>query len=353
MTAPPQRAANTRAQVLVPAAHRGVRLTLAAGFGALALLAHGSTAHAQRTVPRAMRGMLRTAPSLLRSTQQQQQQPAHARPLAHSELPMNVAWPAENRWTDEMEDRYSEFVATMGRAVAAGRCRSLGGCLESPNINPLYEADPHNRRMNLHADCADVPYTLRAWFAYRNHLPFAVTRALHGAGRDPRYLQHTRPAGLRMWTEYRNPRELLRDVASAVHSGYFRMGPDEQGSDYYHARVDRQSVRPGTAFYDPDGHVLVVYEVRANGDVMLFDGHPDNTVSHPRLTSRIDVGTARQGGGFRNHRPLVREGDHYRLARNDELPHAARNDELTSDRFVVNGARTDYYTWVRDRLTAR
>lgn len=263
---------------------------------------------------------------------------------------MAVAWPAEHQWSDEMEARYSAFVAAIGRAVAAGHCRTLSGCLDSPNHNPLHPREAHLRPLRLHADCADVPYTLRAYFAWRNHLPFAFTRTLRGGGRDPRYMAHTRPVGLRLWTEYRTPRQLFRDIASAVHSGYFRMGPTEQSSDYYQAPVDRRAIRPGTAFYDPDGHVLVVYEVRPDGDVLLFDGHPDNSVSHPHLTDRIDVGSPRQGGGFRNHRPLVRDGATYRLARNDELSRVASVSDLSADRFVVDGQRTDYHRWVRHRL---
>ena len=56
---------------------------------------------------------------------------------------------------------------------------------------------------------------------------------------------------------------------------------------------------PGTVFYDPNGHVLVVYEVTAQGEVRLFDGHPDNSLSHPTLSARQELGPARFGGGFR------------------------------------------------------
>ena len=35
-------------------------------------------------------------------------------------------------------------------------------------------------------------------------------------------------------------------------------------------------------FYDPNGHVVVIYELLPNGELRFFDGHPDGYVTHER-----------------------------------------------------------------------
>src|SRR5262249_52759955 len=118
--------------------------------------------------------------------------------------PMLQAWPAVRAWTPVLEAEFGAFVAAIGRAVAAGRCHRLQRCLNDRTINPLWE--PGARRLHVHADCADVPYLLRAYFSYRHGLPFAYTARLRGRGRNPRYLSAVRPEGLRRWVDFRTPR---------------------------------------------------------------------------------------------------------------------------------------------------
>lgn len=262
--------------------------------------------------------------------------------------PMAVAWPAAHAWSVEYETRFGEFVAAIGRAVRDGRCRTLAGCLNDPSINPLYE--PGARPLRLRADCADVPYVLRAYFAYRHQLPFAWARRMRGRGRDARYLSNARPEGLRVWTEYATPRALLQSIGSEVHSGYFRTAPEVENSDFYQAAIAPGAIRPGTVYYDPNGHVLMVYHIREDGEVLMFDGHPDNSVTHSRLARRHVIGRASQGGGFKNFRPIV--WDHGTVV---QLPNAAIADfggRTPFDRsgFVVSGQRVSFEEWVRARL---
>ena len=62
---------------------------------------------------------------------------------------------------------------------------------------------------------------------------------------------------------------------------------DVDDGDFYQTSVDRRGIRPGTMYYDPNGHVLVVYDIRPDGDILMFDGHPDNSLSHRRFSARL------------------------------------------------------------------
>ena len=146
---------------------------------------------------------------------------AHAQGL---DRPIAEVWPPANEWSPTYEHQYEQFVVAIGGAVAAGRCATLSACLNNPALNPLFERGA--RPMHFRADCADVPYILRAYFSYRHQLPFAYARDMHGYGRDARYFAASRPSGIKLWTDFVTPRELFEQIGSDVHSGYFRTAPE-------------------------------------------------------------------------------------------------------------------------------
>src|SRR5436190_15356999 len=82
-------------------------------------------------------------------------------PASPWDQPVASAWPAERAWSDALERDYGRFVARVGRAVAEGRCRRLDECLRDPAANALY-APGVDDDLPLQADCADLPYLLRA-----------------------------------------------------------------------------------------------------------------------------------------------------------------------------------------------
>jgi hypothetical protein len=280
--------------------------------------------------------------------------PASAPPrrVGASDRPIADAWPVVRSWDAAAEAEYGRWVQTIGRAVEARRCRTLADCLDRADLNPL--AVP-GRRSTFRADCADVPYILRAFFAWRRKLPFVHTASVRGErpARDGRYAFTNRPTSTRRWTDYATPRRLLHDLGSTVHSGYFRMRPELEDTDTYPVRVDRASIRPGTTFYDPDGHVLVVYEVRADGEVRLIDGHPGGSFTARRFSAQLTLGSSWQGGGFRNFRPvLVRDGV---VSRPPNRALADYDPMVQHDpaRWVVRGRALGYHDWVRALLAAR
>jgi hypothetical protein len=264
------------------------------------------------------------------------------------DAPTAVSWRVRRAWTDAAEREYGNFVATIGQAVAAGRCHTLSRCLNNPAINPLHEAG--SRPLRFRADCADTPYTLRAYFAYRKGLPFAYMRAVRGHGHDRRYLQDAQPDGVRLWTEFSTPRHLIESIGSEVHSGFFRLAPDVEDGDFYQTSVDRNGIRPGTMYYNPNGHVLVVYAIQPDGEILLFDGHPDNSLTHPHFTERLPLGSAAYGGGFKNFRPFVLENGSIVRTPNSQIPAFGGGAQFDHARYAVAGRSVTFHSWVRARV---
>ncbi|TAK30685.1 MAG: hypothetical protein EPO40_06790 [Myxococcaceae bacterium] len=276
------------------------------------------------------------------------------------DLPLRDSWPAVNTWNDRMEGEYSAFVARLGEAISQRRCRRLDRCLGDPSANTLFDASS-DRRLSLTVDCADLPYILRAYFAFKRRLPFGYVARVRGYGDDPRYMLRVRPSRWRVWTDFRTARGVLGAMVDDVHSGMYRVSPDVPGGDLYPPRIGRDGVRPGTAYYDPNGHVLVVIEVRPDGTVYLIDGHPDGSLTYKRFGEAFAIGTRSLGGGFQNFRPLRWDGEHLTRAGNDEIPGfdgesqwspAAWQPPPPAEDAGVRAPRVTYHQWVRHRLAS-
>ncbi len=96
-------------------------------------------------------------------------------------------------WTDTHEQQFGEFVSRLGDAVEKRKCGKVDSCLKS-EANPYYNSDP--RGLKYYSDCADLPYYLRGYFAWKNGLPFSVISEVNAnvapgdnakKGRDIRY----------------------------------------------------------------------------------------------------------------------------------------------------------------------
>jgi hypothetical protein len=109
-------------------------------------------------------------------------------------------------------------------------------------------------------------------------------------------------------------------------------------------------VRPGAIFYDPNGHVLVVAEVRDDGAIQLIDGHPDGSLTSKRFGAAFAVGSARLGGGFKAFRPIELEDGRLERARNAALPDFDAVTQYERAAQVVAGAPATYHAWVRAAL---
>ncbi len=252
-------------------------------------------------------------------------------------------------WNAAAETEWSSWIAGIGEARAAGRCTSVNACLDDATINPFKRAS--DARLDVFADCADLPMELRAYFAMKTNRPFRYVSEVVGdlpAGHDPgappdyRYTANNHPTAWSTAKTAPSLQSLLTRVSNVVHSGFFRTAPDVEDTDTYPVDVRPGTVHPGTLFYDPNGHVLVVYRVDANGSVYMMDGHPDNSLTHTIFSDKLALGGRSQGGGFRNFRPI------------DSAATALTytpNAQLTDFGDSQYGHGHGYYDWVRAQLS--
>src|ERR1019366_5007770 len=85
-------------------------------------------------------------------------------------------------WTAGDERGYGKFIASLGESG----CRSVDACLRSA-ANPFRASDFPDTVFR--ADCADLPYFLRFYYAWKRGLPFSYVSDVspRGRSRDIRY----------------------------------------------------------------------------------------------------------------------------------------------------------------------
>jgi hypothetical protein len=276
-------------------------------------------------------------------------------------------------WTDADEKAFEDFVARIGESG----CRTVHACLTGAEANPMFRAS-NPAGMHFFADCADLPYMLRAYFAWKSNLPFSYSSAVTpiGATRDIRYTT----AGNRITArrDIKGPavdaRRAIQQIIDAISSAHYRYPPAQLAAmlpDHYPVRISRQSIKPGTIIYDPNGHVAVVYKVGADGRIHYIDSHPDNSLTRGVYGKAFSRSSPGMGAGFKRWRPLTLagattgadghlEGGTIRLAPDAELADwsdeqfygtgPSRPATWSAGRFVFNGETLDYYEYVRKRL---
>jgi len=234
-------------------------------------------------------------------------------------------WQAKRDWTPAYEDLFSVWVEALFDAPAHEELsfRPLTQALRDRRRNFLFnhlglrEDDPQNRwAVPAAPDCADLPYYLRAYFAWKFELPFAFRACDRGkADRAPRCGELTTNAAP---TKHRDPlrafRAFDRLLRNTVHSGALRTALDDENTDFYPVRLNRKALRPGTVFADPYGHVLVVarwFDQTAERPGLLYavDGQPDTSIGRKRFWEGNFLFSGELenvGAGFKTFRPLKR-----------------------------------------------
>jgi hypothetical protein len=183
-------------------------------------------------------------------------------------------------------------------------------------------------------DCADNPYFLRAYFAWKMNLPFGFHECGRGSLTSPprtgRWFTNAGPEALARGD--RDParafKRLLPAVKNVVHAGSGRTALDDSTSDYYPVGMTRESLRPGVVFADPYGHTLVIVrwvpQTRDKpGRLLAVDAQPDGTIGIKRFW-RGNFLFATDGvvgePGFKAFRPIaVSGGGRLRLLTNEEI----------------------------------
>jgi hypothetical protein len=267
-----------------------------------------------------------------------------------------------DRWSAADERGYGEFVTALGDSG----CRTVDACLKSA-ANPFRAADPAGA--DFRADCADLPYFLRFYYAWKRGLPFSYVSDVspRGRARDIRYsargnmVERRRdvPSGA-------DGLSVLARLQDEISSATYRIDPELEGQDFYSPALDRSGIRPGTVIYDPNGHLAVVFRVEPDGRIRYIDAHPDNSLTRGYYDLRFVRASPGMGAGFKNWRPLqltgarmvdgVLFGGQMAVAPNRLLPLSLAQYYGTAGKsggswkdgaFLLRGQRLDYYDYVR------
>ncbi|MCI5157914.1 MAG: hypothetical protein D3906_05635, partial [Candidatus Electrothrix sp. AUS1_2] len=200
-----------------------------------------------------------------------------------------AAWTARHQWNDGYEMEFSRWV----EQLFADKKGSLAACLRNPAGNTLYSDE--DRNLSIHCDCADLPYLLRAYFSYKKRLPFSFNASISGG----RYTSNNQPGSRSSFLDYSGFADMARAISNSVHSGFYRFLWSTEKTDTYLCQVNRDSIVPGTIYYDANGHLLVVSRVDDDGTVWFVDAHPDNSLTNKRFGAHLSRGYCTQGSGFR------------------------------------------------------
>ena len=159
------------------------------------------------------------------------------------------------------------------------------------NYLSLGEDDPKGRNtLIMEPDCADNPFFLRAYFAWKLGLPFGYHECDRGSlVKNPKtgqWITNEIPSSKTHPALAFNA--FLRRVADGVHSGTARTALDDEKSDYYPVSLERGALRPGTVFADPYGHTLILVSWIPQthdhpGLLLALDAQPDGTVGIKRF----------------------------------------------------------------------
>ncbi len=281
-------------------------------------------------------------------------------------------WEATRAWTQADEDLYSAWIERLFDAPLSEQPSfdALYRVTSDPKKNFLHdhfardEDDPPPRGLNLDPDCADLPYFLRAYFAWKEGLPFGFSSCTRGTqGHAPACLRHF--SSLEAMDDpphdpVRKFEKFVRSkLADTVHSGTGRTGAEDDATDYYPVEIATGKLRPGTIYADPYGHVLVVAKIipqtaDAGGLLLAVDGQPDGTVGRKRfwegnfLFSLDDV--AMGSPGFKRFRKVVAKGDDLRLIHDDALAKDPAYADFGLNQYAGGGAQA-FYDLMDDALS--
>ncbi|HUW92697.1 MAG TPA: hypothetical protein VMV74_06005 [Bacteroidales bacterium] len=250
-----------------------------------------------------------------------------------------VVWRSLRGWDSGMETLYSTWINALFKDYSENASWSaLHEVTQNKDQNFLHNylslgEDDHDGKIRviMQPDCADNPFFLRAYFAWKLGLPFGY----HVCDRG--YVGHNPKTGLWVTNETSgtktNPvlafNAFLRKVMDGVHSGTARTALDDVKSDYYPVPLERAALLPGTVYADPYGHTMIIigWIEQKNGHpglLLSVDAQPDGTVGIKRFwKGNFLFNTSEVVGepGFKAFRPISLK---------DRVPFLVRYNELTT-----------------------
>ena len=277
-------------------------------------------------------------------------------------------WPADRvhaqerltEWNLAAEAFYSAWIETLFGAPPQDNLSftSLQPVLRNAERNFLhnYLGLNEDNKLPLTPDCADLPYTLRAYFAWKVGLPLAFRACGRGSAKMPP--RCGAPTIVPEFTRGISPQssftKFSRRLADTVHSGSARTALADESTDLYPIPMARETLWPGAVYADPYGHILVLAEwvpqtADSPGMLLAVDAQPDNSVTRKRVWegTMLFANSANAGPGFKAFRPPVQTASgNWRLLRNDELSghpeftaYSLEQDQLTPDDFYAKLAK--------------
>ncbi|MBC7363201.1 MAG: hypothetical protein H5U07_01500 [Candidatus Aminicenantes bacterium] len=242
-------------------------------------------------------------------------------------------WQAKESWDHSWENLFSAWVEALFQDSGENDSwPRLDLVLKDEKRNFLYNhlsLSEEVERLLLKPDCADNPFFLRGYFAWKCRLPFGFHECSRGAlGRPPtsgRWFTNEMPAGT--GNELQKFVRLMHQVMNSVHSGTARTSLAEDFTDYYPLTLKREYLKPGTVFADPYGHTLMLVRwigqtEKRPGVLLAVDAQPDGTIGIKRFWKGnfIFVTESVVGEpGFKAFRPIEKVNGQLRLKSNEEL----------------------------------
>jgi hypothetical protein len=279
---------------------------------------------------------------------------------AEKPLPLRATggslWPLRNSWNRTTEDLYSAWIEKLFDAPLGTEpsWKALHEVLRDRSRNLLFNylgLGEDDMKVVMRPDCADLPYFLRAYFAFKMGLPFAYSKCSRGgAGKPPKCYTWlnimSAAAGVPPATPTEQPdaaparpqpaprqglaasfARFLPVLADAVQSGNGRTAASDDNTDFYPVALKQDALRPGAIYADPYGHVLVLVRrvpqtAGAAGVFLAVDAEPDGTVARKRFwrgnflfAHEPSLGSP----GFKRFRPIVRAQSGWRRQTNAEI----------------------------------
>ena len=287
-------------------------------------------------------------------------------------------WPLRNTWNRGTENLYSAWIEQLFDAPldTSPSWPALHEVLRDRSRNLLFNhlgLGEDKMGMVVRPDCADLPYFLRAYFAFKMGLPFGYAKCTRGGGgqapRCPAWwnIQNEEPprspppeeivaqATGSLFDMFRAPvshpasvpaakppsgppprppglaasfgHYLRYSIADGVHSGSGRTAAGDDNTDYYPVPLNEDTLRPGTVYADPYGHLLVLARrVPQTGDaagvLLAVDAQPDGTVARKRFwrgNFLFAQDAALGSPGFKRFRPIVNENGALRRLTNSKI----------------------------------
>ena len=270
------------------------------------------------------------------AVRENQPPPPHATP--------GSVWPVHNTWNRATENFYSAWIEKLFDAPlnVEPSWPALHEVIRDRSRNFLFDylgVGEDQTGLIMRPDCADQPYFLRAYFAFKMGLPFGFSRCSRGGGgrppkcgawvsilnpeaaqpqalasAQPQGLAPVQPQGLGLSASFNRYIPFLGD---GVQSGNGRTSANDDNTDFYSVPLKQDALRPGTIYADPYGHVLMLVRrvPQSGGTAGVFlavDAEPDGTVTRKRFWrgNFLFVHDPSLGSpGFKRFRPIVREAN--------------------------------------------